>query len=147
MEKENIARLVMDVLFLVVALCSLIVSVIEHWGAVPLIISGFFVLVFILASFAECYECIFYDDTHFFIRSLAGNESIEYSKIEKIKREYIREKTARGGGHWRYSVQIKNQPSSKTIIVPFPQMLTNEHLADLFQKIKLANPAVIYINI
>ena len=96
----------------------------------------------------EFYECIFYDDTHLVIRSFSGIESINFVDIEKIKRDFIDGKAVHGGGHWRYTVQIKTkEENTKEIVVPFPQLIHNQHLQDLFLRIKKLNKDVVWVKI
>lgn len=146
LEKENIGRIILKVpLFCLFAACFYF-FLFEERKIFPLIISvvGFVIVGF--SIFSEVYECIFYDETHFRIRSLGGKKIINYSDIEKIKREFIRPKTVLPGGYWRYTVQVKNQDDSEQIITSFPQSIENVHFKDLLTKINQANSKVQYVN-
>ena len=148
LEKENIARIIVHLLGVISSILALFVIVIEHCGIGSFIIAVIFFLLFSFSIFVEFYECIFYDDSCFVIRSLSGIEKICYTDINYIKREFISHKTVRGGGHWRYSVLVQVKDSNqKTIIVPFPQFIDNSHLQELFTKIKSVNKLVKFINI
>ena len=96
-EKENVARIVTNSLLLIMALLGLFIILFEHFNRWFLIIPVVFIFIFIFAIITEVYECIFYDDTHLIIRSFSGTESINFVDIEKIKRDFIRGKTVRGG--------------------------------------------------
>ncbi len=147
-EKENIARIVANSFFLIASLLGLFVICVEQFNRWYLIIPIVFIFLFIGAIITEIYECIFYDDTHLIIRSFRDSESIDFVNIEKIKRDFIRSKTVHGGGHWRYTIQIKaKQQNSREIIVPFPQLLHNQHLQDLFSRIRKQNRNIKLINI
>ena len=142
-ENENVIRIVTDALGILASLSFLGPCWLEHGGFVPLLVASLFVLLFSFAIVAELNERIFYDDTHFEVRSFGHTEKINYSDIVKIKREYIRIKTGRpSGGHWRYSVCIKTNGSEQKIIVPFPQLIHNPHLQDLFSRIRDVNGEV-----
>ena len=108
-EKENIARIVANSLLLITSLLSLFIIYIEHLNRWYLIIPIVLIFMFLFAILNEVYECIFYDDTHLIIRSFSGIESINFVDIKKIKRDFIRSGTVRGGGHWRYTIQIKTK--------------------------------------
>lgn len=148
LEKENIVRIVADSLLLIPSFIGLFVIVLEGFSKWVLIILGIYILLFLLAIINEVYECIFYDDTHLVIQSFTGVESINFADIEKIKREFIRIQTKNGGGHWRYTIKLKTEDhSSKEIIVPFPQLIQNQHLQDLFTKIKNVNKNIVWSGI
>lgn len=107
-----------------------------------------FIFLFIFAIITEVYECIFYDDTHLIIRSFRGIETIKFIDIKKIKRDFIRSKNVHGGGHWRYTIQIKaKDQNTREIIVPFPQLIQNPHLQDLFSRIRKQNKNIELIKI
>ncbi len=147
MEKESVARLVLNAVILLVSLFSLVVICIEHHWGIPLCSAILFVLLSALGILVELYECIFYDDTHFAVRSFGGTEEVNFADIESVKREFIRGQTGQGG-HWRYFVQFKTDGNEqKQIIVPFPQFVTNRNLQNLFLKISSANDKVKWINI
>lgn len=147
-EKENIVRIVMNSLALIVSLLCLVVIYLEHLNGWYSIIPIVFIFLFLFAIINEFYECIFYDDTHLVIRSFGGIESINFVDIEKIKREYIDAKSVHGAGHWRYTVQIKTkEENTKEIVVPFPQLIHNQHLQDLFLRIKKLNKDVVWVKI
>ena len=146
-EKENVARIVTNSLLLIMALLGLFIILFEHFNRWFLIIPVVFIFIFIFAIITEVYECIFYDDTHLIIRSFSGTESINFVDIEKIKRDFIRGKTVRGGGHWRYTMQIKKEQNTREIIVPFPQLIQNQHLQDLFLRIKNVNKNIVWVKI
>ena len=141
MEKENIAGIVANSLLLGGCICALIAMCLLQAGIIPIIISAFFILLFLFGIIVESRESILYDESHFEVRSFAGKEKIDYGDIVKISRVYIR-MTARVGGHWRYYVYIKADDEIKKVIVPFPQFIENIHLQDLFSKIKFANSQV-----
>lgn len=146
--KENIVRIVMNSLALVVFLVALAVIYLEHLNGWYSIIPIVFIFLFLFAIVNEFYECIFYDDTHLVIRSFSGIKSINFVDIEKIKREYIDAKSVHGAGHWRYTVQIKTkEENTKEIVVPFPQLIHNQHLQDLFLRIKKLNKDVVWVKI
>ena len=145
-EKENIARIVANSLLLITSLLSLFIIYIEHLNRWYLIIPIVLIFIFLFAILNEVYECIFYDDTHLIIRSFSGIESINFVDIKKIKRDFIRSGTVRGGGHWRYTIQIKTKDqSTREIIVPFPQLIQNQHLQDLILRIKTVNKNIVWI--
>ena len=146
-EKENIARIVINSLLLIMALLGLFIILFEHLNRWFLIIPVVFIFIFIFAIITEVYECIFYDDSHLIIRSFSGRESIDFVDIEKIKRDFIRGKTVNGGGHWRYTMQIKKEQNTREIIVPFPQLMQNQHLQDLFLRIKNVNKNIVWVKI
>ncbi|GEM_PF-2505281 len=146
--KENIVRIVMNSLALVVFLVALAVIYLEHLNGWYSIIPIVFIFLFLFAIINEFYECIFYDDTHLVIRSFSGIESIDFVDVVKIKRDFIVDKAVHGGGHWRYTVQIKTKDQSvKEIVVPFPQLIHNQHLQDLFLRIKKLNKDVVWVKI
>ena len=147
-EKENIARIVVDSLALLVSLLALVVIYLEHINGWYSIIPIVFIFLFLFAIINEFYECIFYDDTHLVIRSFSGIESINFVDIEKIKRDYIDAKRVHGAGHWRYTVQIKTkEENTKEIVVPFPQLIHNKHLQDLFLRVKKLNKDIVWVKI
>lgn len=147
-ENESIVRIVANSLLLIAALLGIFVICLEHLNKWYFMIPIVFIFLFIFAIIAEAYECIFYDDTHLIIRSLSGTESINFKDIEKIKRDFISNKTVHGGGHWRYSMQIKaKDQNTREIIVPFPQLIQNQHLQDLFSRIKKLNKDIKWIKI
>ena len=147
-EKENIARIVVDSLALLVSLLALVVIYLEHINGWYSIIPIVFIFLFLFAIITEVYECIFYDDTHLVIRSFSGIESINFVDIEKIKRDYIDGKRVHGGGHYRYTVQIKTkEENAKEIVVPCPQLIHNQHLQDLFLRIKKLNKDIVWVKI
>lgn len=146
--KENIVRIVMNSLALVVFLVALAVIYLEHINGWYSIIPISFIFLFLFAIINEFYECIFYDDTHLVIRSFSGIESIDFIDIVKIKRDFIDGKAVHGVGHWRYTVQIKTkEENAKEIVVPFPQLIHNQHLQDLFLRIKKLNKDVVWVKI
>lgn len=146
--KENIVRIVMNSLALVVFLVALAVIYLEHINGWYSIIPIGFIFLFLFAIINEFYECIFYDDTHLVIRSFSGIESIDFIDIVKIKRDFIDGKAVHGVGHYRYTVQIKTKDQSvKEIVVPFPQLIHNQHLQDLFLRIKKLNKDVVWVKI
>ena len=145
-EKENIARIVANSLLLITSLLSLFIIYIEHLNRWYLIIPIVLIFIFLFAILNEVYECIFYDDTHLIIRSFSGIESINFVDIKKIKRDFIRSGTVHGGGHWRYTIQIKTKDqSTREIIVPFPQLIQNQHLQDLILRIKTVNKNIVWV--
>ena len=147
-EKENIVRIVVNSLSLIVALLGLAVIYLEHLNGWYSIIPIVFIFLFLFAIINEFYECIFYDDTHLVIRSFSGIESIDFVDVVKIKRDFIGGKAVHGGGHWRYTVQIKTkEENTKEIVVPFPQLIHNQHLQDLFLRIKKLNKDVVWVKI
>ena len=147
-EKENIARIVANSFFLIASLFGLFVICVEHLNRWYLIIPIVFSFLFIFAIITEVYECIFYDDTHLIIRSFRGIETINFIDIKKIKRDFIRSKTVHGGGHWRYTLQIKaKDQNTREIIVPFPQLIQNQHLQDLLSRIRKHNRNIELVNI
>lgn len=147
-EKENIARIVANSFFLIASLLGLFVICVEHLNRWYLTIPIVFIFLFIFAIITEVYECIFYDDTHLIIRSFRGIETIKFIDIKKIKRDFIRSKTVHGGGHWRYTIQIKaKDQNTREIIVPFPQLIQNPHLQDLFSRIRKQNKNIELIKI
>lgn len=147
-EKENIVRIVMNSLALVVSLVGLVVIYLEHLNGLYSIIPIVFIFLFLFAIINEFYECIFYDDTHLVIRSFSGIESIDFVDVVKIKRDFIVDKAVHGGGHCRYTVQIKTKDQNvKDIVVPFPQLIDNQHLQDLFLRIKKLNKDVVWVKI
>lgn len=146
--KENIVRIVMNSLALLVSLLALVVIYLEHINGWYSIIPIVFIFLFLFAIINEFYECIFYDDTHLVIRSFSGIESIDFVDVVKIKRDFIVDKAVHGGGHWRYTVQIKTkEENAKEIVVPFPQLIHNQHLQDLFLRIKKLNKDVVWVKI
>ncbi len=148
MEKENIARIIFDVACFLLSVFVLFLMCLNHYRLLPIFIACGSILLFSFSIFVEFYECIFYDDTHFVVRSVAGSEKIEYSDIERIERKSVWAPTGRGGQHSRYYVQIKtNDNGSKQIIVPFPNFASNKNLQDLFKKIKNENSNVQWINL
>ena len=147
-EKENIARIVANSFLLIASLLGLFVICVEHVNRWYLIIPIVFSFLFIFAIITEVYECIFYDDTHLIIRSFSGKENIDFINIKKIKRDFIRNKSVHGGGHWRYTIQIKSEnQNTREIIVPFPQLIQNQHLQDLFSRIKKQNRNIEFVKI
>ena len=145
-EKENIARIVANSLLLITSLLSIFIIYIEHLNRWYLIIPIVLIFIFLFAILNEVYECIFYDDTHLIIRSFSGIESINFIDIKKIKRDFIRSGTVHGGGHWRYTIQIKTKDqSTREIIVPFPQLIQNQHLQDLILRIKTVNKNIVWV--
>lgn len=147
-EKENIVRIVANSFLLITSLLGLFVIYVEHLNRLYLIIPIVFSFLFIFAIITEVYECIFYDDTHLIIRSFRGIESINFIDIKKIRRDFIRSKTVHGGGHWRYTIQIKaKDQNTREIIVPFPQLIQNQNLQDLFSKIRKENKNIELVKI
>ena len=86
MEKESVARLVVNAVILLVSLFFLVVICIEHHWGIPLCSAVLFVLLSALGILVELYECIFYDDTHFAVRSFGGTEEVNFADIESVKR-------------------------------------------------------------
>jgi len=147
-EKENIVRIVVNSLALIVSFIGLAVIYLEHLNGWYSIIPIVFIFLFLFAIINEFYECIFYDDTHLVIRSFGGIESIDFIDIVKIKRDFIDGKAVHGVGHDRYTVQIKTkEENTKEIVVPFPQLIHNQHLQDLFLRIKKLNKDVVWVKI
>ena len=147
-EKENIARIVINSFFLVASLLGLFIIYLEHLNIWFSIIPIVFIVLFLFTVINEIYECIFYDDTHLIIRSFSGKENIDFINIKKIKRDFIRNKSVHGGGHWRYTIQIKaKDQNTREIIVPFPQLIQNQHLQDLFSRIKKQNRNIEFVKI
>ena len=147
-EKENIARIVINSFFLVASLLGLFIIYLEHLNIWFSIIPIVFIVLFLFTIINEIYECIFYDDTHLIIRSFSGKENIDFINIKKIKRDFIRNKSVHGGGHWRYTIQIKSEnQNTREIIVPFPQLIQNQHLQDLFSRIKKQNRNIEFVKI
>lgn len=141
-EKENIARIAADGILFALALFLTLAIFLADGGAVAASVSALFVLLFLFAIAAELYGRIFYDDEHFEVRSFAGTEKIFYADIAKIERVLVRQKTARGGGHWRYFVHFRTEGGVRKTVVPFPQSAANENLQDLFRRIKSANAEI-----
>ena len=147
-EKENIIRITADAFLLIASLLGIFVIFFEKLNRWYLIIPIVFIILFLFAIITEVYECIFYDDTHLVIRSFSGIESINFVDIVKIKRDFIDGKAVHGAGHWRYTVQIKTkEENTKEIVVPFPQLIHNQHLQDLFLRIKKLNKDVVWVKI
>ena len=147
-EKENIARIVINSFFLVASLLGLFIIYLEHLNIWFSIIPIVFIVLFLFTIINEIYECIFYDDTHLIIRSFSGKENIDFINIKKIKRDFIRNKSVHGGGHWRYTIQIQSEnQNTREIIVPFPQLIQNQHLQDLFSRIKKQNRNIEFVKI
>ena len=147
-EKENIARIVINSFFLVASLLGLFIIYLEHLNIWFSIIPIVFIVLFLFTIINEIYECIFYDDTHLIIRSFSGKENIDFINIKKIKRDFIRNKSVHRGGHWRYTIQIKSEnQNTREIIVPFPQLIQNQHLQDLFSRIKKQNRNIEFVKI
>lgn len=145
-EKENIARIVVNSLLLITSLLALFIIYLEHLNRWYLIIPIVLIFISLLSIINEVYECIFYDDTHLIIRSLSGIESINFVDIEKIKRDFNRSGMVYGGGHWHYTIQIKKKDqSTRKIIVPFPQLIQNQHLQDLILRIKTVNKNIVWV--
>lgn len=143
LEKENIFRIAADGILLALALFLMLAIFLAHGSAALIAVSAIFALLFALAIAAELYERVFYDGEHFEARTLAGTEKIFYADIAKIERVFVREKTVRGGGHWRYFVHFRTEGGIlKKTAVPFPQSIHNEKLQDLFGKIKSANAEI-----
>lgn len=141
MEKENVFRIIVDCVLLFLCLMSL--AVFKDDGIIVFLITVPLAFLFSFAIVAEITESIFYDDTHFKIHSLGKTEEIKYADIICIDRVFIREKSVKSGGHWRYYVQIKTQDGIlKKISVPFPQVIDNANLQDLFARIKKTNTEV-----
>lgn len=144
LEKENVIRIVIDVICAFLILFFMALLYLISFSLIPFLILLVFLLIFLFAAFSEIYECIFYDEKHFEVRSIGSKQNVKYCDIEKIKRETVRAKTVRGGCYWRYIVSVKTSEGNKKLIVPFPQNLLNENLQDLFTQIKNANSNVVW---